>query len=68
MCVCSSVVIVDPTVEEESLSTATLTVVTDVDERLYAVHKPGERKEHTSGLSIKAKLVMYRESVQFIST
>ncbi|XP_062309451.1 exosome complex component RRP43 [Osmerus eperlanus] len=37
----NSVVIVDPTVEEESLSTATLTVVTDQDERLYAVHKPG---------------------------
>ncbi len=38
----SSVIIVDPTAEEESLSTALLTVVTDEEHRLCAVHKPGE--------------------------
>ncbi|XP_030602630.1 exosome complex component RRP43 [Archocentrus centrarchus] len=36
-----SILIVDPTAEEESLSTAQLTVVTDEDERLCCVHKPG---------------------------
>lgn len=36
-----SIVIVDPTVEEESLSTAKLTVVMDEEDRLYTVHKPG---------------------------
>lgn len=38
----SSIIIVDPTAEEESLSTALLTVVTDEEDRLCAVHKPGE--------------------------
>uniref|UniRef100_A0A8C9RAN6 Ribosomal RNA-processing protein 43 n=1 Tax=Scleropages formosus TaxID=113540 RepID=A0A8C9RAN6_SCLFO len=37
----NTIVIVDPTAEEESLSTATITVVTDEDERLCALHKPG---------------------------
>ncbi|CAL8265526.1 unnamed protein product [Merluccius merluccius] len=37
----NSVLIVDPTAEEERLSTAQLTVVTDEDERLCSVHKPG---------------------------
>lgn len=37
----SSILIVDPTAEEESLSTAQLTVVTDEEGRLCAVHKPG---------------------------
>ncbi|XP_068456677.1 exosome complex component RRP43 [Clinocottus analis] len=36
-----SILIVDPTAEEESLSTSRLTVVTDDDERLCIVHKPG---------------------------
>uniref|UniRef100_A0A8C6SNS8 Ribosomal RNA-processing protein 43 n=1 Tax=Neogobius melanostomus TaxID=47308 RepID=A0A8C6SNS8_9GOBI len=36
-----SIVIVDPTAEEESLLTAQLTVVTDEEERLCSVHKPG---------------------------
>ncbi|TNN63508.1 Exosome complex component RRP43 [Liparis tanakae] len=36
-----SILIVDPTAEEESLSTARLTVVTDDEERLCIVHKPG---------------------------
>ncbi|XP_042621220.1 exosome complex component RRP43-like [Cyprinus carpio] len=36
-----SIIIVDPTAEEESLSTALLTVVTDEEDRLCAVHKPG---------------------------
>ncbi|XP_037543902.1 exosome complex component RRP43 [Nematolebias whitei] len=36
-----SVLIVDPTSEEESLSTARLTVVTDEDDRLCSLHKPG---------------------------
>uniref|UniRef100_A0A2I4ATB2 Exosome complex component RRP43 n=1 Tax=Austrofundulus limnaeus TaxID=52670 RepID=A0A2I4ATB2_AUSLI len=36
-----SVLIVDPTAEEESLSTARLTVVTDEDDRLCSLHKPG---------------------------
>ncbi|XP_038564433.1 exosome complex component RRP43 [Micropterus salmoides] len=36
-----SIMIVDPTAEEESLSTAQLTVVTDEEDRLCAVHKPG---------------------------
>uniref|UniRef100_A0A8C9ZXC3 Ribosomal RNA-processing protein 43 n=1 Tax=Sander lucioperca TaxID=283035 RepID=A0A8C9ZXC3_SANLU len=36
-----SILIVDPTAEEESLSTAQLTVVTDDEDRLCVVHKPG---------------------------
>ncbi|KAK9536554.1 hypothetical protein VZT92_006327 [Zoarces viviparus] len=36
-----SILIVDPTAEEESLSTAHLTVVTDEEDRLCIVHKPG---------------------------
>lgn len=36
-----TIIIVDPTTEEESLSTALLTVVTDEEDRLCAVHKPG---------------------------
>ncbi|KAM9347961.1 exosome complex component RRP43 [Symphorus nematophorus] len=36
-----SILIVDPTAEEESLSTAQLTVVTDEEDRLCSVHKPG---------------------------
>ncbi|XP_032389608.1 exosome complex component RRP43 [Etheostoma spectabile] len=36
-----SILIVDPTAEEESLSTAHLTVVTDDEDRLCVVHKPG---------------------------
>ncbi|KAL0994875.1 hypothetical protein UPYG_G00128600 [Umbra pygmaea] len=36
-----SITIVDPTAEEESLSTATITVVLDEEERLCALHKPG---------------------------
>lgn len=41
---CSSILIVDPSAEEESLSTAHLTVVTDEEDRLCAVHKPGQSK------------------------
>lgn len=41
---CSSILIVDPSAEEESLSTAQLTVVTDEEDRLCAVHKPGQSK------------------------
>ncbi|KAK1146613.1 exosome complex component RRP43-like [Acipenser oxyrinchus oxyrinchus] len=36
-----TIIIVDPTVEEENLSTGVITVVTDEDEKLCAVHKPG---------------------------
>ncbi|KAM9333014.1 exosome complex component RRP43 [Pholidichthys leucotaenia] len=36
-----SILIVDPTAEEESLSTARLTVVTDEEDRLCHLHKPG---------------------------
>uniref|UniRef100_A0A669EEK8 Ribosomal RNA-processing protein 43 n=1 Tax=Oreochromis niloticus TaxID=8128 RepID=A0A669EEK8_ORENI len=36
-----SILISDPTAEEETLSTAHLTVVTDEDDRLCSVHKPG---------------------------
>ncbi|CAL1572948.1 unnamed protein product [Knipowitschia caucasica] len=36
-----SIVIVDPTAEEESLLTSQLTVVTDEEERLCSMHKPG---------------------------
>uniref|UniRef100_A0A8D3B9L0 Exosome complex component RRP43 n=1 Tax=Scophthalmus maximus TaxID=52904 RepID=A0A8D3B9L0_SCOMX len=36
-----SILIVDPTAEEESLATAQLTVVTDEEDRLCSVHKPG---------------------------
>ncbi|KAI1903412.1 hypothetical protein AGOR_G00026910 [Albula goreensis] len=36
-----SIVIVDPTAEEESLSTAMMTVVTDEDDRLCTLYKPG---------------------------
>ncbi|XP_041657413.1 exosome complex component RRP43 [Cheilinus undulatus] len=36
-----SILILDPTSEEESLSTAQLTVVTDEEDRLCAIHKPG---------------------------
>lgn len=39
---CSTITIVDPTAEEESLSTALLTVVTDEEDRMCAVHKPGK--------------------------
>lgn len=43
MCsLCRSILIVDPTAEEESLSTAQLTVVTDEEGRLCTVHKPGQ--------------------------
>ncbi|XP_029304314.1 exosome complex component RRP43 [Cottoperca gobio] len=37
----NSILIVDPTAEEESLSTSHLTVVTDEEDRLCVVHKPG---------------------------
>ncbi|XP_076026720.1 exosome complex component RRP43 [Genypterus blacodes] len=36
-----SILVVDPTAEEESLCSAQLTVVTDEEERLCSVHKPG---------------------------
>ncbi|KAG5844651.1 hypothetical protein ANANG_G00164750 [Anguilla anguilla] len=36
-----SIVIVDPTAEEETLSTAMMTVVTDENETLCMLHKPG---------------------------
>uniref|UniRef100_A0AAR2LHT3 Exosome complex component RRP43 n=1 Tax=Pygocentrus nattereri TaxID=42514 RepID=A0AAR2LHT3_PYGNA len=36
-----TVIIVDPTAEEESLATAIITAVTDEDEQLCAFHKPG---------------------------
>ncbi|XP_059207428.1 exosome complex component RRP43 [Centropristis striata] len=36
-----SILIVDPTAEEETLSTAQLTLVTDEEDRLCIVHKPG---------------------------
>lgn len=36
-----SILIVDPTAEEECLSTAQLTVVTDEEGRLCSLHKPG---------------------------
>lgn len=35
----------DPTDEEESLSTARITVVTEEGDRLCAVHKPGQRTD-----------------------
>ncbi|XP_053703290.1 exosome complex component RRP43 isoform X3 [Synchiropus splendidus] len=37
----NSIVIADPTLEEECLSTAQLTVVTDEDDQLCSLHKPG---------------------------
>uniref|UniRef100_A0A3B3DJ70 Ribosomal RNA-processing protein 43 n=1 Tax=Oryzias melastigma TaxID=30732 RepID=A0A3B3DJ70_ORYME len=37
----NSILIVDPTADEESLSTARLSVVTDEDDRLCSLHKPG---------------------------
>uniref|UniRef100_A0A3P9JMW5 Ribosomal RNA-processing protein 43 n=1 Tax=Oryzias latipes TaxID=8090 RepID=A0A3P9JMW5_ORYLA len=36
-----SILIVDPTADEESLSTSRLSVVTDEEERLCSLHKPG---------------------------
>ncbi|XP_048358539.1 exosome complex component RRP43 [Sphaerodactylus townsendi] len=36
-----SLVIVDPTLEEEDLATGTVTIVTDEDGKLCSVHKPG---------------------------
>lgn len=42
---CRSTLIVDPTDEEENLSTAQITVVMDEGDRLCAVHKPGERTD-----------------------
>uniref|UniRef100_A0A8C2U9M6 Ribosomal RNA-processing protein 43 n=1 Tax=Coturnix japonica TaxID=93934 RepID=A0A8C2U9M6_COTJA len=36
-----TLLIVDPTAEEEDLATGTVTVVTDEDDRLCSVHKPG---------------------------
>uniref|UniRef100_A0ACB8EUG1 Chromodomain-helicase-DNA-binding protein 1-like n=1 Tax=Sphaerodactylus townsendi TaxID=933632 RepID=A0ACB8EUG1_9SAUR len=35
-----SLVIVDPTLEEEDLATGTVTIVTDEDGKLCSVHKP----------------------------
>lgn len=49
---CSSILIVDPSAEEESLSTARLTVVTDEGDRLCAVHKPGQRKSAAALTSV----------------
>lgn len=45
---CRSTLIVDPTDEEENLSTAQVTVVTDEGDRLCAVHKPGQRPDARS--------------------
>lgn len=47
----STIIIVDPTVEEENLSTGMITVVTDEDEKLCAVHKPGRYTVTTLGLT-----------------
>lgn len=47
---CSTKLYIDPTDEEESLSTGVLTVVVTMDEKLVAVHKPGkEDRKHTCG-------------------
>lgn len=48
---CSSILLVDPTAEEESLLTSQLTVVTDEAARLCAVHKPGQKTLEFSSLS-----------------
>lgn len=42
---CRSTLIVDPTDEEENLSSARITVVTEEGDRLCAVHKPGQRTD-----------------------
>lgn len=52
---CSSILIVDPSSEEESLSTAQLTVVTDEGDRLCAVHKPGQKKSRLVNQDIMSK-------------
>lgn len=40
----STLLIVDPTAEEEDLATGTVTIVTDEEGRLCSVHKPGTCK------------------------
>lgn len=40
----STLLIVDPTAEEEDLATGTVTIVTDEEGRLCSVHKPGTSK------------------------
>lgn len=40
----STLLIVDPTAEEEELATGTVTIVTDDEGRLCSVHKPGTSK------------------------
>lgn len=43
----STLLIVDPTAEEEDLATGTVTIVTDEEGRLCSVHKPGTCKSTT---------------------
>lgn len=42
----SSLVIVDPTAEEEDLATGALTIVTDEEGNLCSVYKPGTVLKH----------------------
>lgn len=46
----STLLIVDPTAEEEDLATGTVTIVTDEEGRLCSVHKPGTSKFTTKKL------------------
>lgn len=54
---CRSILIVDPSAEEESLSTARLTVVTDEGDRLCAVHKPGQSKSAAGARNVVSVLM-----------
>ena len=58
----SSVLIVDPTGEEERLSTAQLTVVTDEDGRLCSVHKPGQTSKPFTRHFVKFLLPVWTAS------
>ena len=42
--ICSTVLFADPTDEEENLLTGVVTVVVTDDDKIAAVHKPGENK------------------------
>ncbi|XP_036380922.1 exosome complex component RRP43 [Megalops cyprinoides] len=65
-----SIVIVDPTSEEESLSTSMMTVVTDEDDRLCTLHKPGGTSLSGEKLQdcISRAMTRHREVSKLIDT
>lgn len=51
----STLLIVDPTAEEEDLATGTVTIVTDEEGRLCSVHKPGTSKFTTRKPNVRSR-------------